>query len=163
MIKIQKELKPADLKGKIDRVWELSGPKIWSISSDDAPGKATPVYTVAGKYTARGWTEWTQGFVYGSAILQYDDTFLKYGRDQTVKRMAHHLTHTGVHDHGFNNVSTYGSLWRLMKEGRLPVNPWEQDFYEVALKNSGAVQASRWTYIASGEGYIYSFNGPHSL
>ena len=105
--------------------------------------------------------------MYGSAILHYDATydeaFLNYGRDQTVKRMAHHLTHTGVHDHGFNNISTYGSLWRLMIEGRIPANPWEQNFYEVALKSSGAVQANRWSYISNGEGFIYSFNGPHSL
>jgi len=25
----------------------------------------------------------------------------------------------GVHDHGFNNVSTYGNLWRLAREGRV--------------------------------------------
>ena len=93
----------------------------------------------------------------------YDEAFLNYGREQTVKRMAHHLTHAGVHDHGFNNVSTYGNLWRLMLEGRIPANPWEQNFYELALKNSGAVQANRWSYIANGEGFIYSFNGPHSL
>jgi hypothetical protein len=167
MIKINQDLTPASLKAKVDRLWELSAGKIWSIAAGDAPGKATPVYTVQGKYTARGWTEWTQGFVYGSAILQfdaaYDEAFLKYGRDQTVRRMAHHLTHTGVHDHGFNNISTYGSLWRLMQECRIPKNDWERNFYEVALKNSGAVQASRWSYLSNGEGFIYSFNGPHSL
>ena len=27
---------------------------------------------------------------------------------RTLERMAPHLTHMGVHDHGFNNVSTYG-------------------------------------------------------
>ena len=36
-----------------------------------------------------------------------------------VERMAPHLTHIGVHDHGFNNVSTYGNLWRLAREGRI--------------------------------------------
>ena len=72
MIKINNDLQPADLKKKIDRLWELSAPKIWSISKDDQPRAATPVYTVRGKYTSRGWTEWTQGFVYGSAILQFD-------------------------------------------------------------------------------------------
>ena len=36
-----------------------------------------------------------------------------------VERMAPHLTHMGVHDHGFNNVSTYGNLWRLAREGRI--------------------------------------------
>src|SRR5205814_7996798 len=37
------------------------------------------------------------------------------------------------------------------------------DFYELSLKVSGAIQAARWTRIADGKGYIYSFNGPHSL
>jgi len=77
--------------------------------------------------------------------------------------MATHLTHAGVHDHGFNNVSTYGNLWRLMREGRLPGDPWERAFYELALQCSGAVQARRWTALPGGGGYIYSFNGPHSL
>jgi unsaturated chondroitin disaccharide hydrolase len=77
--------------------------------------------------------------------------------------MATHVTHTGVHDHGFNNVSTYGNLRRLMNEGRIEENHWERCFYEMALKCSGAVQAARWSRTADGGGYIYSFNGPHSL
>jgi len=76
--------------------------------------------------------------------------------------MAPHVSHIGVHDHGFNNVSTYGNLLRLMKEGKTPFNEWEKNFYELALKVSGAVQASRWTLTKKG-GFIYSFNGPHSL
>ena len=67
-----------------------------------------------------------------------------------------------MHDHGFNNVSTYGNLLRLMNEGRIPENKWERNFYVMALQASSAVQAKRWTEIPSG-GYIYSFNGPHSL
>ena len=77
--------------------------------------------------------------------------------------MAPHVSHIGVHDHGFNNVSTYGNLLRLMSEGRIPENAWERNFYELALKCSGAVQAARWSPTADGGGYIYSFNGPHSL
>jgi hypothetical protein len=50
-----------------------------------------------------------------------------------------------------------------MAEGRIPQDPWEQRFYEMALKVSGAVQAARWSKINGGGGYIYSFNGPHSL
>ena len=124
------------------------------------------MFTVDGAYTSRGWTEWTQGFQYGSAILQFDATggkeFLRSGRDETVARMAPHVSHIGVHDHGFNNVSTYGNLRRLMREKRIPHNAWELNFYELALKISGAVQAARWTKHARG-GFIYSFNGPHSL
>src|SRR5206468_363300 len=69
----------------------------------------------------------------------------------------------GVHDHGFNNVSTYGNLLRLMREGKISHNEDEKDFYELALKISGAVQAARWTKLADGAGFIHSFNGPHSL
>ena len=119
-----------------------------------------------GRYQARGWTEWTQGFQFGSALLQFDATgdasFLELGRSRTVERMAPHLTHMGVHDHGFNNVSTYGNLWRLAREGRAPASDWELRFYELALKVSGAVQARRWTRLPDG-GFIHSFNGAHSL
>jgi len=79
-----------------------------------------------------------------------------------VEVMAPHVTHFGVHDHGFNNVSTYGNLLRLMNEGRMSGAVWERRFYELALRCSGAVQARRWTAIPAG-GFIYSFNGPHSL
>jgi hypothetical protein len=100
-------------------------------------------------------------------LLQFDATgdeaFLEVGRQRTIQLMASHVSHTGVHDHGFNNISTYGNLWRLLREGKLPFNEREMDFYELALKVSGAVQASRWTDLPGGSGYIYSFNGPHSL
>jgi hypothetical protein len=92
-----------------------------------------------------------------------DERFLELGRERTVHVMAPHLTHVGVHDHGFNNVSTYGNLWRLMNEGRLPEDRWQRRFYELALKASGAVQAARWAKTTNGTGYIYSFNGPQSL
>jgi hypothetical protein len=77
--------------------------------------------------------------------------------------MATHVSHIGVHDHGFNNLSTYGNLRRLMIEGRIPDNEWEKHFYELAIKVSGAVQAARWTECQDGGGFIHSFNGPHSL
>ncbi len=167
MIPTDSQLTPKDLLPSIEKLWKASAPKILSIDLAEVPGAATPVFTVRGKYTARGWTEWTQGFVYGSALLQFDATgdekFLELGRERTRERMAHHITHIGVHDHGFNNVSTYGNLLRLMVEGKIPHNAAEKDFYELALKCSGAVQAARWTPVAGGGGFIHSFNGPHSL
>ena len=166
MININDKLKPSDLAGKLQTFWELSDQKIQLIRKHYDESKGSPVFTVNGKYTTRGWTEWTQGFQYGSAILQYDITddkaTLETARTKTVEVMAPHVSHIGVHDHGFNNVSTYGNLLRLMKEGRIPSNEWEKNFYELALKISGAVQASRWTTLPTG-GFIHSFNGPHSL
>jgi len=166
MLKINFEISPADLSAKLDRLWELSAKKIVSIENTFDTRKGAPVITVAGKYGTRGWTEWTQGFQFGSSILQYDATgeewFLENGRNNTVNKMAPHISHFGVHDHGFNNLSTYGNLLRLMKEGKTEENRWEKDFYELAIKISGAVQANRWTNTRNG-GFIYSFNGPHSL
>ena len=165
MIRADRPRTPRDLVPAIDRLFELSASKILALERGSSAGGA-PVFTVEGRYTARGWTEWTEGFQYGSALLQYDATgdaaFLELGRTRTLSRMASHLTHTGVHDHGFNNVSTYGALWRLGREGRIQAEPWETHFYELALKISGAVQARRWTRLPSG-GFIHSFNGAHSL
>ena len=165
-MKIDARLTPADLTSKLGKLWELSAQKLRSIEKNYDASKGSPVFTVKGLYSARGWTEWTQGFQYGSAVLQFDATgetgFLESARRETVAKMAPHVTHFGVHDHGFNNVSTYGNLLRLMNEGRIEENGWERNFYELALKCSGAVQARRWTKIRDG-GFIYSFNGPHSL
>ncbi|MEO6455179.1 MAG: glycosyl hydrolase [Ginsengibacter sp.] len=166
MIKINADLKPSDLDIKLKRFWELSGEKIKLVEKNYDDTKGSPVFTINGNYTTRGWTEWTQGFQYGSAILQYDATgersLLEYAQRKTIESMAPHVSHTGVHDHGFNNVSTYGNLLRLMKEEKIPFNEWEKDFYTLALKVSGAVQAGRWTVTKTG-GFIHSFNGPHSL
>ncbi len=166
-LKIDFTLTAEKLVPKLHRLFDLSAGKILSIEKTWKPSKGTPVFTMKGKYTSRGWTEWTQGFQFGSALLQFDATgeerFLDLGRSKTVTAMAPHVTHMGVHDHGFNNISTYGNLWRLMREDRLPFQQCERDFYELALKVSGAVQAARWTATEDGKGYIYSFNGPHSL
>jgi len=165
MIATGRERAPRDLLRHIDRVFELSARKIRSIERSWNPDDGAPVFTVDGQYRARGWTEWTQGFQFGSALLQFDATgdrdFLDLGRSRTIGRMAPHLTHTGVHDHGFNNVSTYGNLWRLARERRFDAGEWELRFYELALMVSGAVQARRWTPIPGG-GFIHSFNGAHS-
>src|ERR1043166_1339685 len=105
MIKTTQGLKPSDLNNKLKRFWELSAGKIYLMDKNYDDSKGSPVFTVKGNYTTRGWTEWTQGFRYGSAILQYDATgeksFLELGRKKTIDRMAPHVSHTGVHDHGF--------------------------------------------------------------
>ncbi len=164
---IDTTITPESLSDALDHFWALSGEKIDLIENEYDMGKGSPVFTVNGKYTTRGWTEWTEGFVYGSSFLQFDATgderFLELGKKRTVERMATHVSHVGVHDHGFNNLSCYGNWLRLINEGKAEGSQAERDFCELALKVSGAVQASRWTEIHGGGGYIYSFNGPHSL
>lgn len=167
MLTIDYTITPEKLDDKLNRMFELAGRKITSIENTWDPSRGTPVFTVRGEYTSRGWTEWTQGFQFGCALLQFDATddavFLELGRDSTINHMAPHISHIGVHDHAFNNVSTYGNLLRLMIEGRIAEDRGERNFYELALKMTGAVQAARWTDIEDGLGFVYSFNGPHSL
>jgi unsaturated chondroitin disaccharide hydrolase len=166
MIDLESAPTARELVPRIERLFELSAEKIRALERSWNAADGAPVFTSEGRYTARGWTEWTEGFQFGSAILQFDATgereFLDLGRSRTVERMAPHLTHVGVHDHGFNNVSTYGNLWRLAREQRFEASPWERRFYELALAVSGAVQARRWTRLPQG-GFIHSFNGAHSL
>ncbi len=154
------------LGSKLADCFALAKRKVVSLDATYPVDRGSPVFTVGGQYTSRGWTEWTEGFRYGIAILQFDATgdeeMLTSGRDQTVARMASHVSHVGVHDHGFNNLSTYGNLRRLALEGRWAAGAWEVPFYDLALKVSGAVQAARWTPLPTG-GFLHSFNGAHSL
>lgn len=167
MIQIDQKITTKDLAPQCQQLFSLSAQKVLQLQKRWDPSKGAPVFTVDGKYTSRGWTDWTQGFQFGSALLQFDATdekqFLELGRENTVRHMAKHVSHMGVHDHGFNNISTYGNLLRLMRENRIPENTWEKAFYEMALKTSGAIQAARWTSLSGNLGFIYSFNGPHSL
>jgi unsaturated chondroitin disaccharide hydrolase len=167
MIRIDTSLTAEALRGDIHRLFEVSAKKIFALQKAWDPRHGAPVVTVAGRYTSRGWTEWTQGFQFGSALVQFaatgDRRALAMGRAATLDHMARHVTHIGVHDHGFNNVSTYGNLYHLARSGRIAATKGEMHFLELALKVSGAVQAARWTALPGNLGYIYSFNGPHSL
>src|SRR5258708_4780165 len=153
-MEIDRTITVSDLSKPVERLFELAGRKVRLLEEKWDKSHGTPVFTVEGRYTTRGWTEWTQGFQYGCAILTFDatgdDDLLDLGRKNTIRHMAPHVTHVGVHDHGFNNLSTYGNLRRLMREGRVPHNEWELAFYEMAIKSSAGVQAARWSQPAGG-------------
>ncbi|UCF36368.1 MAG: glycoside hydrolase family 88 protein [Acidobacteriota bacterium] len=165
MIRTNEKITARDLSLSTRRLWQVSGPKIAEINRTFDLSTGSPVYTVGGQYQAQGWTDWTLGFHFGSALLQFeatgDEEFLQIGR-QGLGRMEAHLTHMGVHDHGFNTVSTFGNLRRMIRDGRVVEQEGELRYLELAIKCSAAVQARRWSRYRDG-GYIYSFNGPHSL
>ena len=48
-----------------------------------------------------------------SLMLTGEKKTLENAKKKILEKMAPHISHTGVHDHGFNNVSTYGNLLRL--------------------------------------------------
>ena len=166
-MRIDVNAQAADVAAAARRVFQAAAGKVRGLERTWDRSRGAPVYTVAGRYTQRGWTEWTEGFRYGCALLAFDgggdEELLDLGRRQTLERMAPHLSHVGVHDHGFNTMSTYGNLLRLAREGRWRASEGEAETCRLAIRVSGAVQAARWTALPGGLGYVYSFNGPHSL
>jgi hypothetical protein len=166
-MRVRHDLIPEALAPRLGRFWDASAPKILSIErAFPADSPVSPVFTIDGRYGGQEWTDWTRGFQIGAALLQFDATgdpaFLEMGRRATAVAIPEHITATGVHDHGFNEVSTHGNLWRLAGEGRFEATDHEIALHELALRCSGATQAGRWTQAEAG-GFIYSFNGPHSL
>ena len=71
-MKVNSSIQVGALSDKLGRFFDLAGAKIRDIDATWDPGVGTPVFTVDGKYTTRGWTEWTQGFQFGCAILQFE-------------------------------------------------------------------------------------------
>ncbi|MFO7933021.1 MAG: hypothetical protein R6U78_02960 [Bacteroidales bacterium] len=163
---IDHNMTPGQLKKNLGEFWQLAIHKTKIVSREYDTTRGSPVFTVEGKYTTRGWTEWTQGFQFGIPLLVFrasgEKEMLELGRKNTFEKMGDHLTHFGVHDHGFNTLSTHGNLLQAGASGLFEASPEEMQFYRMAVRVSGAVQARRWTRIRDG-GYIYSFNGPHSL
>lgn len=166
-MQIQTHLTPQACSSKIDTFVSLATEKVLAVHDRWNRQDGSPVVTVNGKYTSRAWTDWTLGFFIGQALLLFDingdDRLLKIGRERTLSWMPSHISHTGVHDHGFNILSTYGNLRRLILEEKPGVDASDLAECVLALKLSGAVQAMRYQMSETGKGYIYSFNGPHSL
>ena len=144
MLFVDPDIRIQDLRLSLERLWQRAGERILGIAQSPELGTATPVFTINGKYQPQGWTEWTQGFQFGAALLHFDatgdKTFLELGRTNTLTRMASHVTHFGVHDHGFNNVSTFGNLRRLALANR--ADAADIPVCEMALMASAAVRCA---------------------
>ena len=124
MIRIDRTRTPRDLLPKIARLFALSARKILAIEETWRPQDGAPVFTVAGPLPGARLDRVDAGVPVrlGAAAVRRDRRRARFSSSaaaRTVERMAPHLTHMGVHDHGFNNVSTYGNLWRLAREGRI--------------------------------------------
>ena len=74
MIGMDRPRTARDLLPKIERLFDAVGGEDSGARAALAPADGAPVFTVRGRYQARGWTEWTQGFQFGSALLQFDAT-----------------------------------------------------------------------------------------
>lgn len=71
-VEVSPTITPRDLMPAVRRAVELATEKTLRLDRRwSAPGCA-PVFTIGGRYTARGWTQWTQGFQYGNALLCFE-------------------------------------------------------------------------------------------
>ena len=86
------------LQPKLEKVFDLAKKKIERIDAEYDEAKGSPVFTVEGKYTTRGWTEWTEGFRYGIAILHFDATGdeTSSNRELQNKEACHQVSTDGV-------------------------------------------------------------------
>ena len=63
-IKVDPRISPAKLRPQVQRLFDVSGDKVLLINRRWNPDRGTPVFTVKGRYTSRGWTR-TKGFSSG--------------------------------------------------------------------------------------------------
>lgn len=172
MIRYDSSLQPQALASQLEQFFRLAAGKIRHLAKRWDPSTGAPVLTAGGRYATRNWADWTQGFQFGCALLEFEATgeteLLDWARQGVRRWMPPHLTNVGGHDHGFTIISSYGNLLRLARAGRFPASADEIDYYALALRTSGAVQAARWTPLwglgrPAGAGYIHSLHGRHSL
>jgi len=165
-MEVEDSLTEQDIIPVIEHFIPVANHKVVFLFDNWVNKDTSPVFTYGGKYRSWGWTEWTRGFLYGMSLILFEltgkESLLNKVRDKIYK-LDSYLTHTGVHDHGFNTLSAYGHLWRMGLQGKYPCRREELRQYELAICVSGAVQSSRWTQIEDGTGFIHSFNGTHSL
>ncbi|MCH8923937.1 MAG: hypothetical protein IIA67_12410 [Planctomycetes bacterium] len=159
-MRIHDSIQLSDLGDKLTRVFDLAGQKIQSIDKSWDPADGTPVFTVNGTYTTRGWTEWTQGFQFGCAVLQYDatDDVLvagTLGRGAWILPNAASLLDTTiVGRHLFYDNSKYDKIGFTPAPG---INP--EDALAIAIDKTAYLPGGGLIGIASMSAYTRGING----
>ena len=87
-MRIDNDLTEKSLAHAARSVFDHAAVKIRAMDVRWESSAGAPVYTVEGRYTSRGWTEWTQGFQFGAPLLVFDATgdasLLEMGRSRTL-------------------------------------------------------------------------------
>ena len=56
-MKIDFDLDISSLKDRLGQFWQLAAEKVILLDREYDPSRGSPVFTIKGKYTTRGWTE----------------------------------------------------------------------------------------------------------
>ena len=119
---IDPQITATSLTSAITRVFELASKKIRAIESTWDPSRARlslPLKANTPHAAGPNGPRVSVRLRLTCLRCHRRSELFELGRRNTIERMAPHITHTGVHDHGFNNLSTYGNLRRLMRNNRI--------------------------------------------
>ena len=178
-MQINASLSPAALDRPANRLLRLAAGKVRRIAETWGPSRGTPVFTVGGQYTTRGWTEWTQGFQYGCAILAFDATGdarpagtgpARHACGSWPRTSPTPASTTTASTTSPPTATSAGSCARAAS--RATSGSWRSTSWPsrpAARCRRRAGPACRWRSLrrtrpnSRSLGYVYSFNGPHSL
>ena len=140
-IKIKHDLTAAKLVPRsINCLFELSAAKILSLQKTWNPGKGTPVFTVKGNNGPRvDRVDAGLSVRFRAVAFRCHWRTTVSGRSSANKRIAltaTHPMHFGVHDHGFNNISSFNGVFAA-DAGENSIQRIQRDFYELRRKCQG--------------------------
>ena len=167
MVLVNKENLPAgelppSLRQHLFDVLKLCDVSLRRTAESWGPDRPAPIWTEDGAWYRQPemWTDWTPGFYAGQMWLLHkllkDDFWEGKAREHSLSLFPRRLDRD-VHDLGFIFLSSYGR-WIEQLDGD---DPARAELVETIV-TAATVQSERWNG-ATGEGFIYSFNGPQSL
>jgi len=111
-------------------------------------------------YVSRGWTEWTQGFQYGAALLSWMPREIRNSGKIAEKIPSKNGLPTWLTGapliNGFNKCEHLWQFAQIDSGGKkFKASNGKKEFLNSHFKVCGAVQATRWRRYRGG--YIYSF------
>ena len=76
-MKIKENISLDSLSGSWDNFWVHAAGKTYLLNEKYDEASGSPVFTVRGKYTSKGWKEWAQGFQFGISLL-YVESLMRH-------------------------------------------------------------------------------------
>ena len=161
-MRILQDIDEKELRGKIERAFDLGVAQLEKTLSKWPAGKPAPVYTQRGAWTRPDsiWTDWCPGFYAGMMWLAFERTQESKWREAAevhTRALESRKFDRDVHDLGFIFMTTADRWHRSLDEGDA-TKRWLADL----LVTAGTIQSFRWKDTGE-DHYIYSFNGSQSL
>ena len=153
---------PPSLRQRLGEVLGLCDVSLRRTVETWGADRPAPIWTEGGAWYRQPdmWTDWTPGFYAGQmwllSKLLRDESWAEKAREHSSPLLPRRFDRD-VHDLGFIFLSSYGRWLEQAADD----DPARDELVETMV-TAATVQSERWNG-ATGEGFIYSFNGPQSL